>query len=178
MAVIPILTFDQRILREKAKKIDRPDEKLQRLIDDMAETMHAANGVGLAAPQVGALLRLCLVEVPEDEQEPFSGKLLVLVNPHITSSKGEQFGPEGCLSLPGYWANVRRAAEVTVKARNRRGKEIKINATGLLARALQHEIDHLDGILFTDYLESLDELHRVEEAQTVEEREAVAHAAG
>ena len=120
----------------------------------MMETMKEAPGVGLAAPQVGVSLRVIVVETPEDEDDPQGGTQLQLVNPEILKQDGEQIGEEGCLSIPGYVGIVKRAQNVTVKGLNRKGKEVKVKAGGYLARVLQHEIDHLNGVLFTDRLES------------------------
>ncbi len=153
MAIRQIRLLGDPVLRQKAKRITRFDPSIQQLIDDMIETMQDAPGTGLAGPQVGVLLRVVTIEV--DEQ------VYVLCNPEITEMEGEYEPEEGCLSIPGYVANVKRALKVTVKARNRRGKEIKIKADGLLAHAIQHELDHLDGILYIDRLPSLDLLRKV-----------------
>ncbi len=161
MAVRDILTSEYPVLRQKAKKLKKVDASTQKLIDDMLETMRAANGLGLAAPQIGVSLRVLTIEVPEDKQDPHSGEQVILVNPEIVKAEGEQFGEEGCLSIPGYVGMVRRAMRVSVKGLNRKGKEVKVNGEGLLARALQHEIDHLDGILFTDRLEKPEDLYRL-----------------
>ncbi|HEY8475447.1 MAG TPA: peptide deformylase [Chloroflexota bacterium] len=157
MAVRPILLADNPILRQKSKKVKRIDASIQQLIDDLIDTMRAAPGVGLAAPQIGVLQRVIVVEVDE--------KLTVLINPELVSASGEWEPEEGCLSLPGYYANVKRAWAVTVRGKDRKGKDVKIKAEGLFAQALQHEIDHLNGILFIDRLESLDQLRRVEPAE-------------
>ncbi len=161
MAVREILTSKYPVLRQKAKKLKKVDASTQKLIDDMLETMRAANGLGLAAPQIGVSLRVLTIEVPEDKEDPHSGEQVLLVNPEIVKAEGEQFGEEGCLSIPGYIGMVRRAMRVSVKGLNRKGKEVKVNGEGLLARALQHEIDHLDGILFTDRLEKPEDLFRL-----------------
>ena len=113
-----------------------------------------------AAPQIGVGLRVLVIEVPEDE-EAHGGEQVILINPEITKAEGEQFGEEGCLSIPGYVGMVRRANQVSVKGLNRKGKEVRVKGTGLLARALQHEIDHLDGILFTYRLEKREDLYRI-----------------
>lgn len=160
MAVREILTAEHAVLRQKAKKIKRVDASTQNLIDDMLESMRAARGLGLAAPQIGVGLRVLVIEVPEDE-EAHGGEQVILINPEITKAEGEQFGEEGCLSIPGYVGMVRRANQVSVKGLNRKGKEVRVKGTGLLARALQHEIDHLDGILFTDRLEKREDLYRL-----------------
>lgn len=169
MAIRDILLTDNPILRRKSKRVSRFDAHVAGLAADLAETMHSANGLGLAAPQIGVLLRVIAVELPKDSEEPNAGKLFIMVNPEIAEAKGEQVGPEGCLSLPGFWANVKRANEVVVKARDPKGRQVRLKANGLLARALQHEIDHLDGILFFDHLSSLQELQPVEKpaAETV-----------
>jgi peptide deformylase len=172
VAVRPILTFDKPVLREKAKKVGRVDPSIQRLIDDLTETMLAAPGAGLAANQIGVPLRVCVVKGDENQ-------IWGLVNPEIVKAEGTQVGPEGCLSYPGWVGEVARHETVVVKGRNRRGKEVRIKSTGFTARAFQHEIDHLDGILFTDRLTSLDALRRVEDIESEEEKEeAVAAASG
>jgi peptide deformylase len=161
MAVRPMVHADNPILRKKAKKVKRFGRALQNLIDDMVETMHAANGLGLAAPQIGVLERVIVIQLPEDEEDPQSGKLFTLCNPQIIRAEGEEAGEEGCLCLPGYVGEVKRATSVTVKAQDRRGKKVRIKAEGFLARAFQHESDHLDGILFIDRVESPDKIRRI-----------------
>lgn len=136
------------ILRKKSKPVDKIDDRIITLLDDMAETMYHADGVGLAAPQVGILKRVIVIDIGEG--------LIELINPEIIWEKGEQDGEEGCLSIPGYSARVKRPAQVKVKGLNRKGEEIEIVGKGLLARALCHEIDHLDGILFIDRVVSED----------------------
>lgn len=158
MPIRPIIGPDNPVLRRKAKTLDNPNiPALQQLIEDMIETMRAAPGVGLAAPQVAVSQRLAVIEyaeLPDDapeDAEPPEPKLYVIVNPEIVArSEAMVDGTEGCLSLPGYAGNVLRHQAVTVKALNRRGKPIKIKARGWLARIFQHEIDHLDGILYID----------------------------
>ena len=126
----------------------------------MIETMQASPGrVGLAAPQVGISLRVIVIGMPEEEA-------IVLVNPEIVRKRGERMVDEGCLSVPGYVGQIKRAESVTVKGRNRNGKEIRIKASGLLAEALEHEIDHLNGMLYIDHLESMDELRKIEPEET------------
>ena len=136
------------ILRKKSKPVDKIDDRIITLLDDMAETMYHADGVGLATPQVGILKRVIVMDIGEG--------LIELINPEIIWEKGEQDGEEGCLSIPGYSARVKRPAQVKVKGLNRKGEEIEIVGKGLLARALCHEIDHLDGILFIDRVVSED----------------------
>ncbi len=155
MAVRPIVVVGNPVLRQKAHRVKVIDRNIQTLIDDMIDTMRDAPGVGLAAPQVGVPLRVAVIEV--------DGKLTTLINPEIVKMSGEYEPEEGCLSVPGYWAKVKRAQTVSVKAKDRTGKDIRIKGEGLLAQALQHEIDHLNGILYIDRLESLDALRRVPE---------------
>lgn len=157
MAIRPILTAEAPILRERTKKVSTFDASLHRLLDDMLETMRDAPGVGLAANQIGVPLQVTVIEVDERVTE--------LINPQIVKSSGEQLDWEGCLSIPGYVAEVGRFAKVTVKARDRHGREFRVKGEELFSRALQHEIDHLNGILYIDHIESLDELVRVSEAQ-------------
>lgn len=162
MGIRKIITTDNPILRQKAKKVHRFDSSLQNLIDDMFETMHAAQGVGLAAPQIALSIRLLVAEY-EDEETGKHHKLAIF-NPEIVKAEGEELGTEGCLSIPGYAGdNIRRAAKIAVKGQDVRGKAIKVNAEGWWARILQHEMDHLDGILFIDRLdrpEDLRDLHK------------------
>lgn len=161
MAILPVLPFSDPVLRQKAKRVRRLDDRMQKLIDDMIETMHSVNGMGLAAPQVGVPLRLFVMQVPKElEGDPMAGQLIVMYNPAVIHSSGQWEPDEGCLSLPGYVGNPKRAEMVVVKGRDRAGKEIRIKAQGLLAQALQHEIEHLDGILYFDHLESLDQLRK------------------
>lgn len=143
MAKRKILTDRDPTLRQISRPVERITPRIQQLLDDMLETMHAADGVGLAAPQVGVLRRLVVVEVEE-------GKPIFLINPEITYTSGEQEGTEGCLSVPGRAGVVLRPQKVTVKATGRDGKPLEITGTDLLARAFCHEIDHLDGKLYTD----------------------------
>ena len=154
MGVLSICRFPvDHILRQKAKRISRIDGSVQKLIDDMIDTMRQANGVGLAAPQVGLSLRIFVVQMPEEEP-------VALINPEIVKRGGEQKVTEGCLSIPGYYGKIKRSAEVTVKGKDRQGKAVRIKATGLMAEAIEHEIDHLNGILYIDHVESPDKLHR------------------
>ena len=159
MTVIPIRTLPDPILRQKARRVKSIDKSIDRLIDDMVETMHSASGVGLAAPQVGIPLRVIVIGIPEEEE-------LALINPQMMRRTGQRLVNEGCLSIPGYFAQVQRAEVVRVKGLDRTGKEIRIRADDLLAQALEHEIDHLNGVLYVDYLESMDELKPVEPDST------------
>ncbi len=160
MAVRPILKFDNPRLRMKSVRVKRIDASIRSLIDDMIETMRSAEGIGLAAPQVGVLLRVIIAEYQEDDDEETNQT--VLINPEITAREGEWMAEEGCLSVPGYVGSVPRAVSVTVKGKDRSGKDVRIKTDGLLAHILQHEIDHLDGVLYIDYLDDLDELRKVE----------------
>jgi peptide deformylase len=146
---------DNPILRQKSKKVKRFGQALQNLIDDMVETMHATHGLGLAAPQIGVSQQLIVIQLPEDEEDPQSGKLYVLCNPEIVRTAGaEEESEEGCLSVPGFVGDVQRATVVTVKGLDSEGKKTRIKAEGLLARAFQHEIDHINGILFINRVDS------------------------
>jgi peptide deformylase len=152
MGILPIRIAGDPVLREKAKKVKKVDASILKLIDDMIDTMHAAPGVGLAAPQVGVSLRVVVIETPDDG-------LMALINPEVVKASGERQVMEGCLSVPGYQAEITRSRQVTVKALDRDGKEIRLKAVDtLLAQALEHEIDHINGILYIDYLKSSDEL--------------------
>ncbi len=153
MPLLDILFYPAPELKIKSLPVEKPDEDLERLLDDMTETLRDADGVGLAAPQVGRNIRVLVVDVPLPESE--EREFYELVNPEIVSSRGFQMGEEGCLSVPGFFANVRRKDQVRVSALDRKGKRFTIDADGMLSRVLQHEIDHLDGILFFDRLRQL-----------------------
>ena len=155
MAVIPIRLAPDPVLRQKAKRVKFFDSSIHKLIEDMRETMHAAAGVGLAAPQVGVPLRVVVIGLPEEED-------IALINPEIVNKVGERVVSEGCLSIPGYVGDVKRAVLVTVKGRDPQGKEIRIKGEELLAHILEHEIDHINGILYVDHLESPNKLRKVE----------------
>ena len=179
MAVRDIVVIEHSVLRRKAKKIVKITAEHRKLIEDMIETMRDAPGVGLAAPQVGVSERLIVVEwadEPEDEEEdapPRKKKLFVVLNPEIVWASEEQVqGTEGCLSVPGWVGDVMRHEAITVRGLNRNGDKIKIEADGWLARIFQHEIDHLEGVLYTDRLVSRDSLRRVQEG-TEEAAEAI-----
>ncbi len=152
MTLRQIVTLPDPILRRKAKPVTRFDADLQTLIDDMIETMREAPGVGLAAPQVGIPERVIVVEYAEDdEDEDAPKKLYVMVNPEIKSASEEtEEGIEGCLSVPGWQGEVERALAVTVKGQTSKGKPMKVKAMGWMARIFQHEIDHINGVVFTD----------------------------
>jgi peptide deformylase len=167
MAVRKIYGFEHPTLREKAKKVSKVDASVVKLIDDLAATMLAAPGAGLAAPQIGVPLRVFVVKGEENQ-------VIGLVNPELVKGEGVQVGYEGCLSYPGWVGEVARYEDVVLKGRNRHGKEVRIKATGFTARAYQHELDHLDGILFIDRLTSLDTLRKLEDLEDEEEEEVAA----
>jgi len=146
------------ILRKITKRIAVIDKSVMRLVYEMADTLSDAGGLGLAAPQVGVSLRLCVLRMPEEE--PFA-----LVNPDVVKRVGEREVVEGCLSIPGYQGTIRRSLAVTVKGLDIKGNPVRIKATGLLAQALEHEIDHLDGILYIDHLDSPLKLSRLSPEQ-------------
>jgi peptide deformylase len=150
MARLPILEFPDPRLRTKAKPVPQVDATLRTLIDDMFETMYAAPGIGLAATQVNVHQRVLVIDVSETHNQP-----LALVNPEIVARDGIEETEEGCLSVPGIYETVKRADQIRVRALDRDGKQIEFDATGLLAVCIQHEIDHLDGKLFVDYLSDL-----------------------
>lgn len=166
MAVLNIRTLPDPILRQKARRVTRIDDKLQQLIDDMIDTMRDAQGVGLAANQVGYLQRVVVIEIPEDEQ------VYVLINPEITRRQGERVVEEGCLSIPGYRGELSRSLKVRVRALDRNGETIKIKAEGLLAQALEHETDHINGTLYIDHLQDADQLWRIVHHHVDSEAEA------
>lgn len=168
MAVRDIVLIGNPILRQKAKKIHRFDPSLQKLVDEMFETMHANKGIGLAAPQIAFSIRLFVIECEDTE----TGKhhKVAMANPEIVKAEGEQSGVDACLSIPGYYGvNVRRAARVVVKGQDVRGKPMRVSAEGLFAWALQHEIDHLDGVLFLDRLDRPEDLREVRPDDLAEE---------
>ena len=165
MALLSLRFVPDPVLREKAKKIRNIDKWTQRLIDDMLETMPHENGVGLAANQVGVLQKVTVIQTPEME-EP-----LVLINPEVVERNGEREVDEGCLSIPGYRGDLTRSETVKVRALDRNGKRYTVKADGLLAQALQHETDHLNGVLYIDHLESHDKLYKLEPKDYEEEEE-------
>jgi peptide deformylase len=172
MGLRQIRLLGDPVLRKKTRKVTRFNDSLAALVEDMAETMRNSDGVGLAAPQVGILERVVVVETPEDEEEPGSGRLYAVVNPEIVRSSSEIVdGIEGCLSIPGYVGEVSRHGSVTVRGQDLRGRKVRIKAQGFLARVFQHEIDHLSGELFIDKLTAPERIWRVEEGE--EERAEV-----
>jgi len=155
MALRIILTKDEPRLRKKSREVTEFNERLHILIDDMRETLLESGGVGLAAPQVGVLRRVVLVMDTNREELSDNEQIIELVNPKIISSEGEQTGPEGCLSVPGEYGIVIRPETVTVEAQDRFGNKFQVSGYGLTGRCFCHEIDHLDGILFTDLAERM-----------------------
>lgn len=149
MAKLKIVKIGDDILRKRCRPVEEITPKIHRLLDDMAETMRAAQGVGLAAPQVGILRRIVVIEVEE-------GNLIELINPKIIAYAGEQEGTEGCLSVPNKWGTVKRPMHVTVRALNRHGEEFEITGSEFLARAFCHELDHLDGKLYIDIASAIE----------------------
>lgn len=156
MALREIVIHPAPVLRRKARKVTEFGPELQTLIDDMIETMRLAPGVGLAAPQVDVPLRVIVVEFGDEEDEDVPPKLYSVVNPELVkASKETEIGVEGCLSIPGFAGEVERSVDVIVKGQNRRGQPVRIKASGWLARIFQHEINHLDGVLFIDLAEKV-----------------------
>ena len=156
MTVLNLRTLPDPVLRQKARRVTKIDAALQKLIDDMIDTMRAASGVGLAANQVGVLQKIVVIEIPEEEE------VLVLINPEITRREGERLVEEGCLSIPGYRGELTRSLKVRARALDRDGNTMRIKAEGLLAQALEHETDHINGTLYIDHLESSDKLWKLE----------------
>jgi len=160
MAVLPIRTLPDPILRRKTKRVRNIDRSVKKIIADMLETLHADAGrVGLAANQVGVSLRVTVIGIPDEDD-------IILINPEIVRRKGERLVNEGCLSIPGYIGELYRAETVTAKGLGLDGKEVRIKAEGLLAQALEHETDHLNGVLYIDRMESLDALRKIEPEDT------------
>jgi len=159
VSVREIITLPEPVLRKKARKISQYNNELQALIDDMVETMRAAPGVGLAGPQINVPLRVIVVEFGDEEDEDIPPKLHIVVNPELSKFSQEMVsGTEGCLSIPGFLGEVERSKTITVKGYNRHGQPLKIKAKGWLARIFQHEVDHLDGILYIDRTDKIVEI--------------------
>lgn len=152
MAVLEIRKYPDEVLKKKAEPVNNINGDLQKLIDSMIETMYKANGVGLAAPQVGVSKKLIVVDTSARQENT---SLIVLINPEIISSEGDILSEEGCLSLPGFITTLKRSEKVFVRGLDRKGNPVEIEATGLLGRALQHEIDHLQGVLLIDRISPL-----------------------
>ncbi len=156
MSILNIRTLPDPVLREKAKKVTTIDDSIQKLIEDMIDTMRDAHGVGLAANQVGVLKKIVVIEIPDEDL------VRILINPEIIRREGERLVDEGCLSIPGYRGELLRSVKVRVRALDRYGKSIRIKAEGLLSQALEHETDHINGILYIDHLQSPENLWKLE----------------
>ena len=175
MAVREIITSENSILRRKAKKVAKITPELRALADDMVETMRQAPGLGLAAPQIAQSVRLFVAEIEESEEQPGSGKLYIVFNPEYVYQSDERVdGVEGCLSVPGWAGEVTRHHKVVIKGLDKSGRRIRIEAEGLLARVFQHEIDHLEGVLFTDRISDPEKIWPIKEGEEeqVERRSA------
>lgn len=163
MTVRPIRYLGDPVLRKPARKVSRVDDSIRRLVEDMTESMYAAHGVGIAAPQVGVPLRVVVIGMPDEE--PFA-----LINPEVVKRSGERRLQEGCLSVPGYRGTVTRSVQVTVKALDINGREIRVKAEdNLLAQALEHETDHVNGTLYVDHLDAKTDLVKLEPGEPVRE---------
>ena len=165
MSVLPLTYIPDQILRKKTRKVSKLTDEMVSLIDDMVETMHAEHGVGIAANQVGRNLRIAYIEITEESHE--NGEIIeaesyLLINPEIIKRVGVREVDEGCLSIPGFRGNLSRSTKVTVRAQDINGKEFRIKAENLLAQALEHEIDHLNGVLYVDRMEDLEKLYLLE----------------
>lgn len=161
MAILPILQLGDAILRQPAVEVRRFDRSLGHLLDDLTDTMRDAPGVGLAANQVGRPERVCVIEI--------EGRRMELVNPVLVRVDGTQTDLEGCLSIRGFYGSTTRAGHAVVTARDRQGRPVRVSGRGFLARALQHELDHLDGKLYVDRMDSIDDLQRVGDDGELEE---------
>ena len=170
MAIMPIVRVPDPVLRQKTKKIKKIDASIQKLIDDMIETMHDAPGVGLAATQIGVSLQVCVIHVPGED-------IVTLINPQIVRRSGSRLCEEGCLSLPGYKGVIQRSEKVVVKGLNRDGRPVRYHATGLFAECIEHEVDHLEGNLYFDLLDSMEKLLPVRQRPEDDEDEKVEDAA-
>jgi len=166
MTNLKIHTNPDKVLRRKAHKVAKIDSSIHKLIDDMIDTMHMAGGVGLAAPQVGVSLRVVVIEVPDKEA-------IILINPEIIKCGGQRSIVEGCLSIPGYQGEITRSVWVKVKAKDRNGREFRLKGEELLAQAFEHEIDHLNGILYIDHLESPDKLTSLKDMPATEPENSI-----
>ena len=165
MSVLPMHIVPDPILRERAKRVSNISPSIQKLIDDMIETMRNSHGVGLAANQVGVLQRVIVIQLPDDEEPR------VFINPELIKQEGERDVEEGCLSIPGYRGLVKRSVKVKAKGLDRRGKLVRVNADELLAQALEHEIDHLNGTLYIDRLVDRTKLWKEGDEETPEKEE-------
>jgi peptide deformylase len=168
MALLGLVYEGDPRLRQKSLKIKSVDEPLRKLAKDMLETMKEAEGVGLAGPQIGVMRRIMVVSIPEGSQGEGEPEIeLVLVNPEIVKAQGREIGAEGCLSIPGWVGDVPRADRVTIKGVDLNNRAVRMKAEGYLARVLQHEVDHLDGILFIDRVEDKSTLRMVDDAEDI-----------
>lgn len=166
MPVRPVVLSDNPLLRQRSRRVKRFGPALQQLIDDMVKTLHAANGIGLAAIQIGVPERVIVVQLPEDDENPEDGRLYVIVNPELARRSREiEEGIEGCLSIPGWVGEVPRHRTVTVKGRDLHGKPMRIKAQELLARVFQHEVDHVNGVLFIDHVKDPEKIWPVPEGE-------------
>jgi peptide deformylase len=168
MALLEILHYPDKRLRTVAEPVDKVDDAIRKLVDDMLETMYAAPGIGLAATQVNVHKRVIVMDLSEDRNEP-----LCLINPEILSSDGVEQTEEGCLSVPDIFETVERAERITVRALDRDGKEFTLDADGLLAVCIQHEMDHLQGNLFVDYLSPLKQMRLKKKMQKARRQAAI-----
>ncbi len=166
MSFLHLRTIPDPVLRQKARRVSKIDDALHKLIDDMIDTMRDADGVGLAANQVGVLQRVVVIEIPEEDQAR------VLINPEIVRREGERVVEEGCLSIPGFRGELVRSVKVRVRALDRDGKPVRFKADGLLAQALEHETDHINGVLYIDHLESPDKLWKLQPQEAGSQSEA------
>lgn len=162
MAVLPILPASSPVVHKKCKRVSKIDGSIHKLLDDMVDTMRAAAGVGLAAPQIGVLLRVIVIEIPGED-------ILELINPEVVKASGEREVEEGCLCLPGYVGKIKRSEVVKAKGLNREGKIVRVKGEEILAEALEHEIDHLNGVLYVHHLENLADLRKIEPHPVAEE---------
>jgi len=158
MAILALRHLPDSVLRRKARRVPTIDHSILQLINDMIETLQQANGVGLAAPQVGIPLRIIVLQMPGE-------KPIAIINPEVVKRTGELEVSEACFSVPGYTGEIKRSVSVMVKGRDQQGKTLRLKATGLMAQALEHELDHLNGILYIDHIESQDKLHKAEDVQ-------------
>ena len=158
MSLRPIAIVPDPVLRKKAKKVLEIDQSIQQIIDDMIETMHTASGAGLAAPQVGIPLRIIVIDVNDKEAIAF-------INPEIVKREGERIVEEGCLSVPGYRGELKRSQWVKVKALDRNGKQVRLKGEDILGQALEHEIDHLNGVLYIDYIQDHTKIFKISDEE-------------
>ena len=164
MAIVPIYEFPHEVLRKKARKVKKLDKSVDRIAQDLVDTMQNAQGIGLAANQIGILKRVIAIQLPEEDPR-------VYINPEIVDKEGEREVTEACLSVPGYRGIITRSILVKAKAWDRQWKDVRIKAEGLLAQALEHEIDHLNGILYMDHLKQHEKLEKIEPELDQEEVE-------